>query len=77
MRWASLPSDSNGVRSHHFRCPLHKEVLCLLLAPNQTALIECEELLAQLTQIGCARCPQRPAGQPHGRHLCRFDFRRS
>ncbi len=48
----------------------------MLLAPNQPALIECEELVAQLTQIGCARCPQRPAGQPHETNLCRFNFRR-
>ena len=43
----------------------------MLLAPNQSAPTACEELLAKLTQIGCARCPKGPAGQPNGRHLCR------
>ena len=44
----------------------------MLLAPRQPASTDCEELLARLTQIACARCPKGPVGQPNGRHLCRF-----
>ena len=49
----------------------------MLLARNYPASTDCEEVLALLTQIGCARCPEGPAGQLHGRHLCRFDFCRT
>ena len=46
MGWPSLASDSDGMRSHHSCCPVHKEILCMLPAPNQPASNDCEELLA-------------------------------